>query len=566
MRLIIKWLEDRIGLNFLFKTFMDEPVEGGAKWSYVFGSALVFVFIMQVVPGVILATGYSASATDAWGSVYYIQHKTFSGWFVRGMHNIGSSAMIVLAVLHMAQTLIYGAYRKPRELNWITGVFMLFMILGFGLTGYLLPWDQKGFWATQVATSIMGLSPVIGTFLKEVVQGGNDYGNLTLTRFYSFHVFFLPAGLMAFMAIHIYLFRRHGVTPHWKPGELELKKKTQPFWPDQLFKDVIVAVIVFISMVMVVWYRGGAELESPADPSSNYLARPEWYFLFLFQLLKYFEGEMEVVGAIIVPSIAAGLILALPFIDRTKSRSPLKRLPVMGCFGAGLAVVIFLTAMSVISDSGDERIIKQREESDKMAHIAVELAEHGIPPQGGTSVFQNDPLYSGEQLLRQHCLGCHNFEGSGGNSAPDLTAYNTKPWLVGFFPDPNAPKYYGKTDIDIMPEYDLEEEELSNLVDFLLAQAENGKEINPELKEAGEIILEDNGCYNCHMFGGIGGDTAPVLDNFGSDKWLRGIIEDPGQKEYFGQLNTMPAFKDKLSKQEIDNLVFFLQNRRKKHN
>ena len=190
MKLIMKWLEDRIGLSALFKFFMDEPVKGGAKWSYVFGSALVFVFIMQVVSGVLLATGYSASATDAWGSVYYIQHKTFSGWFVRGMHNIGSSAMIVLAVLHMAQILIYGAYRKPRELNWISGVFMLFMIFGFGLTGYLLPWDQKGFWATQVATSIMGLSPVIGEFLKQVVQGGNDYGNLTLTRFYSFHVFF----------------------------------------------------------------------------------------------------------------------------------------------------------------------------------------------------------------------------------------------------------------------------------------------------------------------------------------------------------------------------------------
>jgi ubiquinol-cytochrome c reductase cytochrome b subunit len=407
---------------------------------------------------------------------------------------------------------------------------------------------------------------VIGTFLKEVVQGGNDYGNLTLTRFYSFHVFFLPAGLMAFMAIHIYLFRRHGVTPHWKPGELELKKKTQPFWPDQLFKDVIVVVIVFVSMVMVVWYRGGAELESPADPSSTYLARPEWYFLFLFQLLKYFEGELEVVGAIILPSIAAALIITLPFIDRAKSRSPLKRLPVMGCFGAGLACVIFLTAMSVISDSGDERIIKQREESEKMAHIAVELAEHGIPPQGGTSVFQNDPLYSGEQLLRQHCLACHNFEGSGGNSAPDLTAYNTKPWLVGFIQDPNAPKYYGKTTIDIMPEYDMEEEELSNLVDFLLAQAEKGKEIDPELKETGEMILEENGCYNCHTYDGIGGDTAPVLDNFASDKWLRGIIEDPGQKEYFGQLNTMPAFKDKLSRQEIDNLVYFLQNKRKKSN
>ena len=380
----MKWLEDRTGLKDLFNKFTDEPVEGGAKWSYVFGSALVFVFIMQIVSGVILATCYSASTTDAWGSVYYIQHKTFSGWFVRGMHNIGSSAMIVLAVLHMAQTLIFGAYRKPRELNWISGVFMLFIILGFGLTGYLLPWDQKGYWATQVATSIMGLVPGIGEFIKGVIQGGNDYGNLTLTRFYSFHVFFLPAGLMAFMAIHIYLFRRHGVTPHWKPGELELKKKTQPFWPDQVFKDVVVAVIVFISMVLVVWYRDGVELQSPADPSSNYIARPEWYFLFMFQLLKYFEGELEVVGAIIIPSIVAFLIIALPFIDRSRSRSPLKRLPVMGSFGACLAGVIFLTIMSSISDSGNERIIKQKEESAKLAHVAVRAGrELGIPPQGG---------------------------------------------------------------------------------------------------------------------------------------------------------------------------------------
>jgi len=560
----MRWLEERTGLKDLFNKLMDEPVEGGARWSYVFGSALVFVFILQIVSGVILATCYSASTTDAWGSVYYIQHKTFSGWFVRGMHSIGSSAMFVLALLHMAQTLIFGAYRKPRELNWISGVFMLFIILGFGLTGYLLPWDQKGFWATQVATSIMGLIPGIGEFVKGVIQGGNDYGNLTLTRFYSFHVFFLPAGLMTFMAIHIYLFRRHGVTPHWKAGVLELKKKTQPFWPDQVFKDVIVAVIVFISMVLVVWYRDGAELQSPADPSSNYIARPEWYFLFLFQLLKYFEGELEVVGAIIIPSIVASLIIALPFIDRSRSRFPLKRLPVMGSFGACLAGVIFLTIMSSISDSRNERIIKQKEESEKLAHVAVKLAEKGIPPQGGISVFQNDPLYSGEQLFRQHCIVCHSFEGAGGNSAPDLTAYNSKPWLIGFIQDPNAPKYYGRTKINIMPEYDLEKEDLSNLVDFLLAQADQHKEIDPVLKETGEMILEENGCYNCHTYDGTGGDTAPVLDNFASDKWLRGIIEDPGQKEFFGKLNNMPAYKDKLSKQEIDNLVYFLQNLRKK--
>ncbi len=561
----MKWLEDRFGYKELFNKFMDEPVEGGAKWSYVFGSALVIVFIFQIVSGVILATCYSASATDAWGSVYYIQHKVTGGWFIRGMHNIGSSAMIILAVLHMTQTLIFGAYRKPRELNWISGVFMLFIVLGFGLTGYLLPWDQKGYWATQVATSIMGLSPGIGDFLKGVVQGGNDYGNLTLTRFYSYHVFFLPAGLMAFMAIHIYLFRRHGVTPHWKPDESELKKKTQPFWPDQIFKDVIVAVIVFISMVLVVWYRDGAELQSPADPSSNYIARPEWYFLFLFQLLKYFEGEMEVVGAIIIPSIVAAVIVALPFIDRSKSRFPANRLPVIGCFGAAMAGVVFLTVMSVIGDSGNERITKQKEESEKLAHVAVELADKGIPPKGGISVFQNDPLFSGEQLFRQHCVVCHGFEGGGGKTAPDLTAYNSKSWLTGFFRDPNSPKYYGETKFDIMPEYDLEEEELVSLVEFLLSQAGSDKEIDPELKETGEMLLEDNECFSCHSYGGNGGDTAPILDNFASDKWLRGLVEDPGQKEYFGSLNEMPAFKDKLSKQEIDDIIQFLQTLRTSH-
>jgi quinol-cytochrome oxidoreductase complex cytochrome b subunit/mono/diheme cytochrome c family protein len=559
----MKWLEDRTGISSLFHKIMDEPVKGGAKWSYVFGSALVIVFIMQIASGVILATGYSASTTDAWGSVYYIQHKTVSGWFVRGMHNIGSSAMIILTVLHMVQILIFGAYRKPRELNWISGIIMLFIVLGFGLTGYLLPWDQKGYWATQVATSIMGLIPGIGEFIKGVIQGGNDYGNLTLTRFYSFHVFFLPAGLLTFLIIHIYLFRRHGVTPHWKTSKLELKKKTQPFWPDQVFKDIVISVIIFVVMALVVWYRHGAELQSPADPSSNYIARPEWYFLFLFQLLKYFEGELEVVGAIIVPSIVAALIIAFPFIDRAKSRSPLKRLPVLGCFGAGLAGVVFLTVMSILSDSRDERIIQQKEDSEKLAHVAIELAGLGIPLQGGTSVFMNDPLYAGEKLFRQHCIVCHTFEGEGGNSAPDLSMYNSKSWLMDFFRNPNSPKYYGNTKLDFMPEYELEEAELSYLIEFLLAQAELDKVIDPALKKTGEIILQENGCNNCHAYDGKGGGLAPTLDAFASDKWLRGIIENPGQKEYFGQFNEMPAYKDKLSKQEIDNLVYFLQSLRK---
>ena len=186
-----------------------------------------------------------------------------------------------------------------------------------------------------------------------------------------------------------------------------------------------------------------------------------------------------------------------------------------------------------------------------------------IPPQGRISVFQNDHLYSGEQLFRLHCIVCHNFKGAGGNSAPDLTAYASRSWLIGFIQDPNAPKYYGNTDMNRMPVYDLEKEDLSNLVEFLLAQADQDKEIDSVLKETGKMILEENGCYNCHTYDGKGGSIAPTLDAFASDKWLRGIIEDPGQEKFFGRFSVMPAFKDKLSSQEIDNLVYFLQNLRK---
>ena len=186
-----------------------------------------------------------------------------------------------------------------------------------------------------------------------------------------------------------------------------------------------------------------------------------------------------------------------------------------------------------------------------------------VSHQGEVSVLQDDPLYLGEQLFRQYCIECHSLEGEGGNTAPDLTAYGSKPWLIGLIQDPNAPKYYGNTNFDKMPEYILEEEVMSNLVEFLLAQADEGKEIGPVLKETGKMILEENECYSCHTYDGKGGSIAPELDNFASDKWLRSIIEDPGQEKLFGEFdNEMPAFKDKLSTQEIDNLVYFLQSLR----
>ncbi|MBP6526211.1 MAG: cytochrome b N-terminal domain-containing protein, partial [Dermatophilaceae bacterium] len=179
-----QWFEARTGLGAAIAKALDEPVPGGARWQYVFGSVLTFLFMQQVVLGILLAFYYSPSASDAWASTAYLNDQVSAGWFLRGLHHHGSSAMVVVVVLHLLQVVWAGAYRAPREVNWWTGLAMGGLVLAFALTGYLLPWDQKGYWATQVAQGIMGSVPG-GEPLQQVVQGGPEYGNLTITRFFA---------------------------------------------------------------------------------------------------------------------------------------------------------------------------------------------------------------------------------------------------------------------------------------------------------------------------------------------------------------------------------------------
>ena len=298
---MLAWLDSRIGYTGIIKMLLDEPIPGGARWWYVFGSVLTFILSIQILTGIFLAAFYSPASNTAWASVAFIQDQLALGWFVRGLHSTGASAMVIMTVLHLAQVLIYGAYRAPREMNWIVGVSMLGLVLAFALTGYLLPWDQKGYWATQVATSIIGTTPLIGPELQKLLQGGSEYGSFTITHFYALHTYVLPGIIIGALLLHLYLFRRHGVTPKWDVSQQELVKKTQPFWPDQLYRDIVACGITFLAIVLIVLRTHGAELEAPADPSSTYVARPEWYFLPLFQILKYFEGPLEIIGTMVLP-------------------------------------------------------------------------------------------------------------------------------------------------------------------------------------------------------------------------------------------------------------------------
>ena len=560
---IHKWINDRTGIDDIADKMFNEPIPGGSKWLYGLGSSLLFVISIQIVTGIILSTYYSPSTTDAWGSVYFIQEQATFGWFIRGLHSIGSSAMVVLCGMHLFQVFIFGAYKKPRELNWITGTLMMFVIIGFGLTGYLLPWDQKGYWATRVATSIMGTSPIIGEYLQTIIQGGSDYGNFTLTRFSTIHTIILPGILITFIIIHLYLFRRNGITPSCKTGKEELKGRIEMFWPQQAFKDAVIALAVFVVMVSIVFWKHGAELQAPADPSSNYIARPEWYFRFLFELLKYFEGNLEIVGTIVIPTIGALFLFAIPFIDYKESRRLSDRKPVIAVLFTAFCAIITLTTISFLTDMNDHQIVEQRKKSDEKASTAKRLAAKGIPPEGGLAVMENDPLFAGSKLFTEKCSICHQVNGKGEAKSLDLTNYNSREWLFGFLKEPDNPRYFGNTPIKIMQPVDLPDEKIYDIVEFLVDQTGNSNSVDQAAVERGKdlaIFKEDQQCLYCHSFKGQGQQLAPDLTGYGSTHWLKEFIKDPGSSRFYGRMNKMPAFKDKLSDSQIDNIVNFLQS------
>jgi quinol-cytochrome oxidoreductase complex cytochrome b subunit/mono/diheme cytochrome c family protein len=367
------WLDHRTGFRRLRDAMLLEHIPGGAKWRYVWGSALAFVFMIQLVTGVLLMTAYSASESTAWSSVYFIQYQMDFGWLIRGLHHFGSQTMVVLLGLHMLQVVIAGAHLPPREVNWWLGLGLLGMVLGLSLTGYLLSWDQKGFWATQVATNIAGNLPVLGPWLQKVVVGGPEYGHHTLTRFYALHVGVLPPLMIVLIVAHLAVFRRHGVTaPKDATGE-------DMFWPAQAFRDLLVCLLIVGVMLTLVlvghghdvttpaaaeeqglyeeWahagQRGlGANLDAPADPAKPYPARPEWYFLFLFQLLKYFEGDQEIVGTVLIPTAVGILLFLLPLLGFGKLRRFGHIFGVLVIVGL-LAGVGTLTCLAIKDDVAD---------------------------------------------------------------------------------------------------------------------------------------------------------------------------------------------------------------------
>ena len=307
IRGLIDWLEERTGIESAIKHFLDEDIPGSSGWHQVFGSIAMFLFLTQVFTGIMLAFNYAPTPGEAYNSLKFIVTELTAGRLMRGLHHWGASMMIVIVVLHMVQTFLWGAYKKPREATWMLGVVLLLVTLAFGLTGYLLPWDNRAYWGTVVTTQIAGQAPVMGKYVQQLMGAeGGIVGVVTFARFYAVHVLLLPPITMLLIGLHVFLVRKHGVAP--APVETKPMKK---FYPQQVFKDTLAIFVVFVILFSLA-IAAKVPIGRLADPTdTSYIPRPEWYFMFLFQTLKFFDGPLEVIGSVILPTMAILALFAL---------------------------------------------------------------------------------------------------------------------------------------------------------------------------------------------------------------------------------------------------------------
>lgn len=419
------WLDERTGIRHAMDEALNEPIPGGARWAYVFGSLLLFLLVLQIVTGIVMTLYYAPTADHAHASVAYIQKVVPGGALLRGIHHYGSSAMIILAIAHLAQTFLFGAYKRKRELVWIVGVIMLLIVFAFGFTGYLLAWDQAAYFGTKVGTSIAGEIPFIGALQQKIMLGGTELSTVTLSRFFTTHVFLLPLALIGLAGLHVLLFRKAGPAGPYHDRD---NHRVDRFYPKQLFKDSAAMLVVFLALILLA-LKWPAELGPVADPTSDYLARPPWYFMPLFQLLKYFPGKLAIVPTVILPGIIFGVLFVLPFFDRRAERNPFKRPLATALLILTLVVAGGLIYVSKYQDAHNpefaEKLKQQEEEVQVFFKSPFQPQQIGAKTVAVAAKAASNDTVAPKAYI-ESCADCHGDKGEGA-SAPELLGVAAKP-------------------------------------------------------------------------------------------------------------------------------------------
>lgn len=420
MRRILLWFGERLELDDSVLAVIRHPVPAALErpigWWYVFGSATLAIFIVQVVTGVGLAMTYVPAPNSARDSLEFITSGAALGNVVRGIHYWGAAAMVVLVLIHMSQVFLFGSYKYPREINWLSGSLLLLATLAMAFTGQLLRWDQDAFWAIVVGAEQAARAPILGEWLAKLVVAGQDVGGATLTRFYATHVFLIPAAIFGLIGLHLYLVIKRGISEPPEPGELvqpktyrqryeELLRRGIPFYPDAAYRDAIVAFVAVVIVVVLAVVVGAPALGKQADPTVIVAdPKPDWYFLGYFSLLALIPPSAESLVIIGLPTFAVLYLFALPILfpkgERHWSRRP-----------AAIAVVavpfVVYAALTVAAYTP--------------TWVPLLAADARLPDATVAGLAPNE-RHGADVFVQKSCFACHQVDGAGGRRGPDLSA------------------------------------------------------------------------------------------------------------------------------------------------
>ena len=421
---LAEWFDLRLKLGKPIKEAMEHPVpRSTASWAYVFGSASLTVMMLQFVTGICLAFVYVPSAGQAWTSLQVLNQQQAFGWFIRALHGWGSNFMVALVLIHMVQVFLFGAYKYPRELTWIVGIFLLLMTLGMAFTGQVLRFDQDAYWGLGIGASVMGRMPLIGTPLVHAMLGGPIIAGETLSRFFSIHVFIIPGTLMAFVGVHLLMVLKLGVNEWPMPGRV-VKRSTYlkeyhdlthkdgvPFVPDAFRKDFVFSGVIILALVLCAAFFGPFGPKGQPDPTIvQTVPRPDYFFLWGFAGLALLPPSLETILLLVGPVIGIGFLIALPLISGTGEKS-WRRRPL-----AVLTALVIIVSLAALTHLGTYAPWSPVMDAWSSAPVPPKLiADRSALERQGAVVFQ-----------AKQCRNCHALGGEGGQRGPALDTVATR--------------------------------------------------------------------------------------------------------------------------------------------
>jgi len=418
------WIDERLHLTKLFDSTAGHTVPASSgSWFYVFGSGTLLCFVIQVLTGICLALVYAPSASDAWTSLIFLNYEQYLGWFLRAVHNWGSNFMVAIMTLHMIQVFLFGAFKYPRELTWITGCVLLLCVLGMAFTGQVLRFDQDAYWGLGIGVAILARTPLLGAPLTSLLLGGPIIGGETLSRFFTLHVFVIPGLIIALVSMHLRLVLTAGISEYPRPDERVdpatyhdryealLAREGEPFVPGAIGKDLIFAGFVLLAILGCAAYFGPAGPNGPPDPTLIQTSpRPDFYFLPLFSAFALLPPYTETFLMLVGPAIGIAVLFLVPFLSNAGERSARRR-PI-----AVISVVLIMLTLSVLAYLGTYTPWSPVMNAWSGAPTPIEFVKGRSPLE----------LQGALVLQEKQCRNCHSLGGEGGMRGPALDAVATR--------------------------------------------------------------------------------------------------------------------------------------------